>query len=314
MYILRRILQAIPMLLIISILSFALMHLAPGDPASAYITPKMNVEQVLKIKKKLGLDEPVYVQYFKWVKNIARGDLGFSMTNYRPVSTLIKERLPLTLKLMGAAMLISLIISFPIGLYTGYKKNKSVDKSVTLLSYIGISIPAFWLAMMLIYFFSYKLKWLPIMGIHTLGKEDSFLDAVWHSLLPITVLSIYNIAIYTRYIRTSTISQMNEPYILTETAYGFSKLKILMKYVLRNILLPIITILGMSLQNLVGGAFITETIFALPGMGRLGVGAIFSYDYPVIMATTMLIAILLIFGNLMADILYSIIDPRIERR
>lgn len=290
------------------------MHLAPGDPASAYITPKMNVEQILRIKKNLGLDQPVYIQYIKWIKKISGGDLGFSMTNYKPVSTLITQRLPLTLKLMGASMLISLIISFPVGLYTGYKKNKSVDKSVTLLSYIGISIPVFWLAMMLMYFFSYKLKWLPIMGINTLGKEGNFLDAIWHSVLPIMVLSIYNIAIYTRYIRTSTITQMSEPYILTETAYGFSKLKILMKYVLKNVLLPIITILGMSLPNLVGGAFITETIFALPGMGRLGVGAIFSYDYPVIMATTMLTAILLIFGNLMADVLYSIIDPRIERR
>lgn len=311
-HIFKRLVQAIPMLFIISILSFLLMHLAPGDPASAYITPKMNVAQIARVREMLGLNEPIYVQYIKWLGQVLKGDLGFSMNDFRPVADVIIEKIPATLGLMGISMLLSLIISFPLGLYTGYKQNKPIDRAITLISYIGISIPVFWFAIMMMYVFAYKLQWVPIAGMNSLGKEGTFWDTVWHGILPCVVLSIYNIAVYTRYIRSSTISQINEPYILTEEAYGFSKFKILTKYVLKNVLLPIITILGMSLPNLIGGAFITETIFAWPGMGRLGVGAIFAYDYPLIMATTMLTAMLLIVGNLIADVLYAVVDPRIR--
>ncbi|MCT4509594.1 MAG: ABC transporter permease [Tepidibacter sp.] len=311
-YIFKRTIQSIPMLIIISIISFCLMQMAPGDPSAAYITPKMNAEQIQIIKERLGLNAPIHIQYMKWIKNVLKGDLGFSLIDFRPVSTILIERIPATLSLMGTSLLISLILSIPIGLFTGFKKNTLIDNIISTVSFIGISIPSFWFGIILIYIFSLKLHLLPSVGMHTVGKENSLLDIFQHMIMPCTVLSFYNISIYTRYIRSSTISELKQNYVRTAYAYGFSNKFIMMKYVLKNILLPIITIFCMNLPSLLTGAFVTETVFAWPGMGRLGVNAIFNYDYPVIMSITMLTSILLIVGNLLADILYSIIDPRIS--
>lgn len=299
------------MLIIISIISFTLMHLAPGDPSTSYISPQMNASEIELVKERLGLNDPVYIQYIKWIKKVLTGDLGYSLIDFRPVTEIIKSRLPATIGLMGSSLLISLLVSIPLGLYTGKKKGRTIDNIITTISYVGISIPSFWFGIILIYVFAYKLNLLPSVGMRTLGAPDSILDIIKHGILPSIVLSFSSISIYTRYIRTSTIVQLDENYVRTEEAYGFSQSKIMFKYVLKNVLLPIITILGMSLPNLVTGAFITETVFGWPGMGRLGVDSIFNYDYPVIMATTMLTATLLIIGNLIADILYGIVDPRI---
>jgi len=311
-YILKRILQGMTMLIIISIISFTLMHMAPGDPSTSYISPKMNASEIQAVKERLGLNEPIYIQYIKWIKKVLQGDLGYSLIDFKPVTQIIKSRLPATVGLMGSSLLLSLLISIPLGLYTGKKKGKTMDNIITTISYIGISIPSFWFGILLIYVFAYKLNLLPSVGMRTLGEPDSILDVIKHGILPCIVLSFSSISIYTRYIRTSTIVQLNANYVRTEEAYGFSKYKIMFKYVLKNVLLPIITILGMSLPNIVTGAFVTETVFGWPGMGRLGVDSIFNYDYPVIMATTMLTATLLIIGNLVADILYGIVDPRIR--
>lgn len=311
-YIFRRTLQAVPMLIIISMLSFALMHIAPGDPAAAYISPKMNAEQIEKVRERLGLNESIQIQYIKWVKNTLKGDLGYSLIDFRSVSTIIRERIPATLGLMGASLIISLLASIPIGLLTGSRKNSLLDNTITTISYIGISIPSFWLGMMLIYIFSLKLHLLPSVGMHTVGQQNSLWDVIKHGIMPCIVLSFYNISVYTRYIRSSTISELKQNYIRTAEAYGFSKKFIMFKYVLKNVLLPVITILCMSLPGLLTGAFVTETVFAWPGMGRLGVTSIFNYDYPIIMSITMFTSALLILGNLLADILYSIVDPRIS--
>ncbi|EQK39184.1 ABC transporter permease [Paraclostridium bifermentans] len=309
--IIKRLLNMIPMLFFITIISFILMHLAPGDPLQAYISPDMNVEDIERIRESLGLNDPIIVQYFKWLFNTIQGNLGYSMVNSKPVLNLILERLGPTILLSGSALVISIMISIPVGLISGYKKNSIIDKVLNVVSYIGISIPSFWFAMMLIYVFSIKLNIFPSVGMRTIGV-DTTLDLINHLILPVTVLSFYNLSVYIRYIRSSTIEQLKQDYVTTQYAYGASTKDILFKHVLKNTLLPVITIFGMSLPSIFTGAFITETIFGWPGMGQLGVNAIFGYDYPVVMGITLFSSAMLIIGNLIADILYAMVDPRIK--
>lgn len=309
--IIKRLLNMIPMLFFITIISFILMHLAPGDPLQAYISPDMNVEDIERIRESLGLNDPIIVQYFKWLFNTIQGNLGYSMVNSKPVLDLILERLGPTILLSGSALIISIMISIPVGLISGYKKNSIIDKVLNVVSYIGISIPSFWFAMMLIYVFSIKLNIFPSVGMRTIGV-DTTLDLINHLILPVTVLSFYHLSVYIRYIRSSTIEQLKQDYVTTQYAYGASTKDILFKHVLKNTLLPVITIFGMSLPSIFTGAFITETIFGWPGMGQLGVNAIFGYDYPVVMGITLFSSAMLIIGNLIADILYAMVDPRIK--
>lgn len=309
--IIKRLLNMIPMLFFITIISFILMHLAPGDPLQAYISPDMNVEDIERIRESLGLNDPIIVQYFKWLFNTIQGNLGYSMVNSKPVLDLILERLGPTILLSGSALVISIMISIPVGLISGYKQNSIIDKVLNVVSYIGISIPSFWFAMMLIYVFSIKLNIFPSVGMRTIGV-DTTLDLINHLILPVTVLSFYNLSVYIRYIRSSTIEQLKQDYVTTQYAYGASTKDILFKHVLKNTLLPVITIFGMSLPSIFTGAFITETIFGWPGMGQLGVNAIFGYDYPVVMGITLFSSAMLIIGNLIADILYAMVDPRIK--
>lgn len=309
--IIKRLLNMIPMLFFITIISFILMHLAPGDPLQAYISPDMNVEDIERIRESLGLNDPIILQYFKWLFNTIQGNLGYSMVNSKPVLDLILERLGPTILLSGSALVISIMISIPVGLISGYKKNSIIDKVLNVVSYIGISIPSFWFAMMLIYVFSIKLNIFPSVGMRTIGV-DTTLDLINHLILPVTVLSFYNLSVYIRYIRSSTIEQLKQDYVTTQYAYGASTKDILFKHVLKNTLLPVITIFGMSLPSIFTGAFITETIFGWPGMGQLGVNAIFGYDYPVVMGITLFSSAMLIIGNLIADILYAMVDPRIK--
>jgi len=309
--ILKRIIQAIPILIVISIISFFLVNLAPGDPVQAFVTPKMSENDILRIRKNLGLDKPILVQYFYWLKNILKGNFGYSYINYRPVLKQIMERIPATLGLMGISMLVSVILSIPLGIISAVHKNKFIDRFISNTSYIGISIPSFWFAMILIYVFTAKLGILPSIGMRTVGVE-SVIDVIKHGIMPSIVLSFSNIAVLTRYIRSSVIGQLKESYVATAYSKGMSKNVVLYGHVLKNSILPVITILGMSLPNLVSGAFITETIFGWPGMGRLGISAIYSFDYPVIMAITMISSIMLVIGNLLADIGYYFVDPRIK--
>ncbi|EPY08392.1 oligopeptide transport system permease OppB [Paenibacillus alvei TS-15] len=310
-YILRRVLQAIPLLWFISIVSFALIKLAPGDPVLSFVTPNMNAEDVERIRHDLGLTEPIIVQYWNWLKNVFSGDLGYSLMSHRPVTELILERLPATIGLMGSAMLISLLISVPLSMYAASRKNRLSDRGFSLLSYIGISIPSFWFGIMLIYIFALKLNLLPSMGMRTIGV-DSTLDILKHGILPCTVLTFMNVSVYMRYIRSHTISQLEEDYVQIQYAYGATRGTVLRRHVLKNVLLPVITILGMSFPELIAGAFITESVFSWPGMGALGITSVFQLDYPVIMGITMISSVMLVVGNLVADLLYGVVDPRIK--
>lgn len=307
----KRMIQAIPMLIAISIVSFLLIKLAPGDPVQAYITPEMGPADVEIIRENMGLNSPVHIQYIRWLKSALKGDLGYSLVNHRPVVGQIIERLPATLGLMGISLIFSLIIGIIVGVISASNQNKLFDSVATFTSYLGISIPNFWFAMMLVYVLSLKLKLLPSIGMRTIGVYTTW-DLIKHMIMPTLVLSLQNIAVITRYIRSSTISELREDYVMVEYASGASKGEVLYKYVLKNAILPVITILGMSLPGLVSGAFITESIFGWPGMGQLGIKAIFSYDYPLIMAITMFSSFILILGNLLSDVLYGIADPRIK--
>ena len=307
----KRFIQSIFIMFIISILCFILTKIAPGDPVLTYVQPNMSEEYINQIRSSLGLNQPIYIQYFLWLKGILTGNFGYSLINNRPVLAQIIERLPATVLLMGTSLVLSTIISIPLGLLSGEYKNKFLDKITVFLSYVGISIPTFWFAIVLIYLFSVNLKLLPSIGMHNVGDE-SFSDLIKHMILPCTVITLSNVAVYTRYIRSSAITELTSDYSMVQTAYGASRFTILFRHILKNALLPIITILGMSLQNLVSGAIITETIFGWPGMGQLAINSVTTFDYPLIMAITMFTALLIIVGNLAADLLYSIVDPRIK--
>lgn len=310
-YIVKRLLQIIPVIILTSILSFAIIYMAPGDPAEFYRTPNMTEEDMEIIRNNMGLNRPVPVQYIKWVKNILKGDWGYSIHNKKAVTSQIAEKLPATLGIMGASILFSLAAAIPLGLLAGSKKDTVIDKIISTLNYIGISIPEFWFAILLILLFSLKLKLLPGSGMHTTG-EDSFLDIVKHAIMPVLTLSVGKISIYVRYIRANVITQMEEEYVTTAIAKGTSEKRILFGHVMKNCLLPVITVVGMNMGSLVAGSYIVETVFGWPGLGIFGITAIRTRDYPLIMGTTMLSCIVLIMGNFIADICYHFADPRIK--
>lgn len=284
---------------------------APGDPVLNFVTPNMHAEDIERIRHNLGLDKPAYVQYFIWLKDVIRGNLGYSLINHRPVLEQIVERFPATVGLMGSAIVVAVILAIPLGLIAGANRSRFVDKGINTFAYIGISLPTFWLGILFIYFFAVKLGWLPSMGMRTIGVNSAG-DVLRHTILPCSVLAISFLSIYVRYIRSSTIGQLKEDYVQIQYAFGSSKNTVLYRHVMKHVLLPIITLLGMSIGEIVAGAIVTETVFSWPGLGSLGMTAIRGLDYPLIMGITLFSAVLLIFGNLLADILYSLADPRIK--
>ena len=308
----RRLLQLLPMLFFISLVAFLLVKLAPGDPVAAYITPRMAPEDIERIRQSLGLDKPLVTQYVLWLKNVLQGDLGYSLIYHRPVLEMIGERIPATLGLMGASLLLAIVLAIPLGLLAGAFKHRWLDHLLNLFAYIGISVPIFWFGILLITVFAVQLNWFPNMGMRTIGMEDNALDVLRHGVLPCIALTFYNLSSYVRYIRSNTISQLSADYVQTQLAYGATRSSILFRHVLKNVLLPVITLFGLSFGELIVGAYVTESVFSWPGMGLLGIQSIASLDYPLIMAIIMLSSMMLIVGNLIADVLYRFADPRIR--
>ncbi|TQW40951.1 ABC transporter permease, partial [Clostridioides difficile] len=296
---------------LISILSFGLLELAPGDPADAYINPLMSSQDIENIRVNMGLDKPVYIRYLNWLKNTLSGNLGISYINHMPVTEQIMEKMGNTFILMGTSLIFSILVAIPLGIFLAVNKNSITSKVSSVFNYIGVSIPSFWIGMILISIFSVKLNIFPSGGMHTIGN-DSIGDLVKHLVLPVITLGLYNTAIFTNYVEASVNEQLKKQYVITARSKGLSEKVILFKHVLKNSLTSLVTILGMSIQKLVTGAFVTEVVFSWPGMGRLMIDSIFSRDYTVIMAITMLSALFLILGNLVADILYLLIDPKIK--
>lgn len=310
--VINRLIQCVLTMFIVSILCFCLTKAAPGDPVLTYVEPNMSEEYIETLRESLGLTKPLHEQYFIWLGRILHGNFGNSLMNNRPVLTQILERLPATVILMGTSMLLGFLISILLGLYSGKNKNGILDKITSLFCYVGISIPTFWFGIMMIYFFSVNLHILPSIGMHSEG-DRSFGDLMLHLLMPCAVLTFSNASQYIRYLRSSTITEMSSDYVMVQKAYGMSSSGILFFHVLKNAILPMVTVLGMSLPALVSGAIITEQVFAWPGIGQLAVTAVMQFDYPLIMGITMFTALLVVLGNLLADVLYAVFDPRIRK-
>jgi len=269
------------------------------------------------LRHKYGLDQPVHIQYIKWLGNVVKGDLGESFVHHRPVSTLLAEAIPYTLQLTVLALLLDALLGITLGILSAVKKYTFLDKVITLSSLIIYSIPGFWLALMLVMVFSVGLGWFPTSQTRSfdyefLSMSEKLLDLGWHLVLPVFVMGIASAAGTARYMRSRLLEVLNEEYILAARARGIPERTVILKHALRNALIPIITIYGLSLPYLLGGAVIIETIFAWPGMGNLIVNAIGARDYPLILATTMLAAGLTVIGNLVADVTYVIVDPRVS--
>lgn len=314
--IIKRVILLIPMLIGITFISYSLMLLAPGDPTSMMIDPKISAEDLMRIKANMGLDKPVVVQYFIWLKNIVKGNLGYSYINGRPVLGLILERLPATLLLMFSSMILTVLLTTVLGVFSAVKNRSYFDNLVTIFTFTGMSIPTFWLALVMIMFLSLKLGWFPSSGMQDImkGEQGVFLqivDVMYHMTLPLLTMTIGSLAGLTKYMKVGMLKVLSLEYITAARSNGFSERKIIFGYALKNAVLPVITILGMSIPVLVGGSFIIEYIYAWPGMGRLGVDSIFMRDFPVIMGIILMSSILIILGNLAADIVYALVDPRI---
>ncbi|MBI3941899.1 MAG: ABC transporter permease [Chloroflexi bacterium] len=314
-YILNRLVITFPILLLISILDFLFINLAPGDPVQALIDPNRTPVGTLAYEQRmrqLGLDQPIPVRYVKWLGELLQGNLGYSLISRRPVATIISERIWNTFKLTLSALLLSWIIAVPLGALGAVKQYSWLDYLQMTLSFLYISIPTFFIGMLAIYIFGLKLNWLPTGGIRTLGEAPSLVDELRHIVLPTFVLAIGGAAYLTRYARASMLEVIHQEYIQTARAKGLGERSILFSHALRNALLPLITLAGLELPSLFGGAIIIETIFTWPGMGRLGVEAAFKRDYTTMMGLLLITAILVLLGNLLADIAYAWADPRIR--
>lgn len=311
-FILRRLLGAIPLLLGISVILFGIVHLAPGGPLDVYAdNPSVSKEALDQIKKAYGLDKPIPVQYVLWVKSMAVGDWGYSIRTARPVTQEIAERLWPTLQLGGLSMLCALVLALPLGTISAARRRSGVDHTTTLLSFAGISIPVFWLALLLQLLFSITLGWLPSAGYETVG-DGSFSDRLAHIAMPTAVLTLATVASWSRYIRSGMVDVLNQDYIRTAYAKGLSEVNVIVHHALRNALIPAVTIIALDLASIISGAVITETVFAWPGIGRLFIESMNGRDYPVLMGLMMLGSAALILSNLIADLTYALIDPRIR--
>lgn len=312
-YILSRILQAIPLLLIISFIVFSLIHIAPYDVIDSLTTPNMSQDQIDLLRERYGLNEPFFVQYIAWLGQLLKGDFGYSLVSQQNIAQELAVRIPNTIRLVLPAYVSALGIAVTLGLIAAANKGKFLDRFIDSIASLGIAIPTFWFAMIVMYLFGYRLNWFSIVGMHTVGKEGEILDYLSHFVLPYITLTVAFFPDLTRYIRASAMEQMKQDYVVVQRAFQATEKQILFRHVSRNVLIPVVTQIGLALPMLVTGAIITETIFGWPGVGPYLMSATKSLDYPVIMAIMLLSATLVILGNLLADILYSVVDPRIRK-
>ncbi|MFN2169229.1 MAG: ABC transporter permease [Anaerolineae bacterium] len=313
-YIARRLLVSIPVLFGVTLIAYFIMTLAPGDAVDMLISPGLSEQDIALKREALGLDEPVLLQYVKWLGELVQGNLGYSFTNRRPVTERIGERLGATLTLTLTALALSYIIAIPIGVISAVRQYSALDYSTTIFSFLGISIPNFFFGLLMIYIFALKLDLFPTGGMQTIGEPFSLSDRAMHLVLPVIVLSLQNTGVVMRYTRSGMLEVIHQDYVRTAKAKGLSERLVLYRHAIRNALIPVITLAGVQLPFLLGGAIITEQVFNWPGMGRLAVEAINQRDYPTIMALNLMAAVMVIAGNLFADVMYGVVDPRIRHR
>lgn len=312
-----RLLTSIPTLFIICFVSFALMTLAPGDPTQVHQDPTVSTKDLDQLRINLGLDDPMMVQFGRWLGRTASGDLGHSLISGEPVSSIILSRLGPTLLLSVSSLMLIFFITFLLGLYSGAKAYGWGDRLIMIGSVIGLSMPSFWVAILLLLMVSDGLNWFPTSGYMDPALVNASvirqsISVLHHMMLPLLTILIGGIAGLTQYNRASIIQVMNQPFILAAQARQISNWRILFYHAAKNALLPLITIMGLQLPSIISGSFVIEFIFAWPGLGQLGVQSIFSRDYPVLMATILFSSVLIIMGNILADALYRYADPRIS--
>ncbi len=310
-YILKRILIAIPVLIGITLIDYAIMCLA-GSPLEMLKGPRISDAALQAKEIAAGLDKPLIVQYFVWLWQLLQGNLGYSMKSYEPVSAMIGSHIGPTLLLMGASLALSLLIAVPAGIYSAVKQYSKGDYAVVTASFIGSSIPSFFLALILIYIFTVKLGILPSGGMNTLGMDGGVADTIRHMVLPVTVLAVSLAGSNIRYIRSSFLEILQQDYLRTARAKGIGYKRVIWKHAMRNALLPIVTVIGMQIPMLFGGAVIIEQVFSWPGLGLMTMTAIMGRDYPVIMGVCLLSAVVVLVSNLITDILYALVDPTIQ--
>ncbi len=319
-YTVKRLLFMIPLLIGITIICFAVIHLAPGSPTDMQtsLNPKASLEAKERLKSLYNLDKPLHEQYFLWLKRLAVLDLGNSFSpDRRPVLDKIAERLPITITINVLSMILIMIVAIPIGVLSAVRQDSFFDKATGVFVFVGFAVPTFWLALLLMILFGVNLGWLPISGIRSLNYEyltpwSAFWDLVKHLIMPVILSAFGGLAGLSRYMRANMLEVIRQDYITTARAKGLSERIVIYKHALRNALLPVITILGLSIPGLIGGSVIFETIFAIPGMGQLFYMSVMSRDYPLVMGILFIGAVLTLLGNLIADMSYAVADPRIR--
>jgi peptide/nickel transport system permease protein len=315
-YLLRRILISIPVLLGITIAMYIIANMAPGDPITALMNPEqaanMGPEWVEQQKERLGLNDPMPIRYLKWLGQTVQGNLGYSFADRLPVSEKIAERIGPTLQLMAVVLVISVLIGVPLGVLSALKQYSFIDYLLTITGFLTVSIPSFFLALVLIYVFSVRLNWLPATGMYTVGKERTFLDTVQHMILPASVLGLAQAAPIIRYTRASLLETIKQDYVTVARAKGLGEGIVIGRHALRNALIPLITIIALNVPQLLGGTVIIEQVFAWPGMGTLAISSVQGRDYNVLMGINLIAAIMILLSNLLADLIYSFVDPRIK--
>jgi peptide/nickel transport system permease protein len=319
-YVIKRLFLMVPLLVGITLVSFVVIHMVPGTPVEIQTTmnPKASLEAQKRLRELYGLDKPIYVQYWDWLKRMALLDFGRSFSpDRRPVWDKIKERIGITISISILSLLIILIVAIPIGVFAAVHPHSWFDRGTTLFVFFGFAMPTFWLALLLMMLFGVYLDWLPISGLTSLGFHQFTLwqkitDLASHIAMPVLVAAFTGLAGMSRYMRGNMLEVIRQDYITTARAKGLPERTVIFKHALRNALLPVITLLGLSVPGLIGGSVIFETIFAIPGMGQLMFGAVMARDYPLVMGELVIGAFLTLLGNLLADVSYALVDPRIR--
>jgi peptide/nickel transport system permease protein len=315
----RRALHALPLLLLISLLVFLLIHAAPGGPLAIYLSnPNVRPEDIERLRRALGLDRPLWLQYWSWLIAFVRGDWGFSFSDGRPVAARIVERVPATLELVGTSIVVALALTLPIGICSALRRGRWFDRTATVVSVAGISLPAFWFGLLLQIVFAVSLGWLPSSGRTTPGWSSSatdlsstVIDHAQHLLLPVTVLAVVQAAAWSRYLRGSMIDTLTQPFILAARARGIPARAVVVRHALRNAIGPVLAVVMVDAALLASGAVVTESVFAWPGLGSLFTEALARRDYSVLMALLMLTSTAIVAFNVVADVIHALVDPRV---
>lgn len=315
-YIIKRLLIAAVTFLGITVLVYILASMAPGSPVEMILagTSNLTQEDVARLEAQMGLDQPVYVQYIIWLKNVLRGNLGVSYRTMRPVTEMLGERIAPTLMLTVTALVLAILIAVPLGIVAAYKPYSVWDYASSVFAFIGAATPNFFAAMILVYFLSIRFGILPASGMYDAGAKASLPMLLRHMILPVITLMLQYVGIYTRHMRSSMLEVLGDDYVRTARAKGLRERMVIFVHAFRNALIPLVTQVGLSLSALIGGAIITEQVFSWPGMGTLMVQSINYRDYPVIMGVTVLIAGFVLIGNIVIDLLYGVLDPRVSRK